>query len=528
MRSVLVACGFLALTLVARMGHAEVMVGGMGAPEGTTHPLSLFSSLAQGQMAPYRQIAGPSIQIREGRFGSYEPNQQLIYISDFRGQAVRVFPAFASGNVAPIRVIDPPSIGQTRANAPVFAHGELGVIEYGCCIATYPLDASGNRVTSIRELDWGAGGTGVFDPSVLLYIPATDEYVVLDQEPPPSYASRIVFHHRTSSGSVPPSRLISGAGVANARGMAYDPATRRIFVLREDAAPPATDRPGIISAFDDLASGDVVPMYEITSPDLFVPPGNQFAGLGFDPYTNRLMVSSTRYGGTPDDNRLVALPADAIGSTSAIQILSGSNLSPYNVSVPFAVPLLPPGPMPLLAIAHPTVIPYGGTSVLSSLGGTGTGALTYSVSAGSGACSIVGEALTAIDTGNCTVTVTKAASFAHPEQTASVNLTVVPADQAPLLATATPATLVPGATSTLASEGGSGTGAVTFHVQFGTAFCSIQGNSLAALQPGTCIVRAIKAGDSHYFPASSPELPVTVVAGDAVFGDGFENSPPAR
>jgi len=526
MRSVLVACGFLALVLIARMGHAEVMVGGMGAPEGTTHPLSLFNSLAQGQMAPYRQIAGPSIQIREGRFGSYEPNQQLIYISDFRGQAVRVFPAFASGDVAPIRVLDSPRIGNTLANAPVFEHGELGVIEHGCCVATYPLDASGSMVTSIREL--ASGSTGIRNPSVLLYIPATDEYAVLDNEPPPSYASRIVFHNRTSSGNVLPSRLISGAGVADARGMAYDPATRRIFVLREEAAPPDADRPGIISVFDDLASGEVWPMYEITSSDLFVPPGNQFAGLGFDPYTNRLMVSSTRYGGTPDHNRLVALQADAIGNVPAIQILSGSNLSSYNVSVPFAVPLAPPGPMPLLAIAHPTVVRYGETSALSSLGGVGTGALTYSVSAGAGACSIVGQTLTAIDTGNCTVTVTKAASFSHPEQTASVNLTVDRTDQAPLLATATPATLVPGATSTLASEGGSGTGAVTFHVQHGTAFCSIQGNTLAALQPGTCIVRARKDGDSHYFPAASPELPVTVVAGEAVFGDGFENSPPAR
>ena len=123
-RALFATCLFSCLALSVPLCRAEIMVGGMGAPEGSTHPLSQFTSLAQGTMTPYRQIAGPGIQIREPLFGTYEPNQQLIYISDFRGQAVRVFPAFASGDVAPIRVINPPRLGQTRANAPDPATGK--------------------------------------------------------------------------------------------------------------------------------------------------------------------------------------------------------------------------------------------------------------------------------------------------------------------------------------------------------------------------------------------------------------------
>ncbi|HPA01333.1 MAG TPA: hypothetical protein PLK29_03815 [Chiayiivirga sp.] len=526
-RALFATCLFSCLALSVPLCRAEIMVGGMGAPEGSTHPLSQFTSLAQGTMTPYRQIAGPGIQIREPLFGTYEPNQQLIYISDFRGQAVRVFPAFASGDVAPIRVINPPRLGQTRANAPVFAHNELGVIAYNCCIDTYPLDASGDAVRSIREINWGGGGggSGLNNPSHLFYLPASDEYAVLDSEPAPSYAARIVFHHRLSSGSVPPSRMITGPSVANARGVAYDPSTRRIFVLRITPQPPPAGNLGLINVFDDQASGDAAPLHSIHSADLHEEPGHYFVGLGFDSHTGRLMISRTQYG-NPASNRILTFNAAAVGSTSPVQDLSGTNLSPYSVGIPFGVPLSPPGPMPLLAVAEPSAIAYGDTSALSSLGGQGVGAVSFSVTAGPGACEVSGNTLTAIGTGACTVTATKAQAFPYPEQSASVNLTITPAAQAPLTAFASPNTLPVGNTSALTTQGGSGTGAVSFLVTDGFGSCAIQGNTLDALAPGSCILRALKAGDDHYYIAASQEVTVTVVAGEGVFADGFENAPP--
>lgn len=527
-RSLAATC--LLSCLAAPAGHAEIMVGGMGAPEGVTHPLSAFTSLAQGTMTPYRQIVGPNIQVREPMFGSYEPNQQLIYVSDFRGQAVRVFPAFASGDVAPIRVINPPLIGQTRANAPVFDHGELGVIVSNCCIGTYPLDASGDAVPRVRAVSWGGGSggvTGLNSPHHLHYLPASDEYAVLDYAPAPSYASRIVFHHRTANGNVPPSRMITGPFVANARGMAYDPTSRRIFVLRITPQSPPAGNIGLISVFDDSASGDAVPLHTIYSSQLYEDPGYYFAGLGFDPYTDRLMVSITQ-SGSPAANRLMTFAATAVGSTSPIQDLNGTNLSPYSVGIPFGVPLSPPAPMPLLAVAHPTAIAYGGTSALSSQGGLGGGAVGFSVTSGAGTCAISAATLTAIGTGTCTVTATKAADFPFPEQTATVDLSVALAEQAALTAFASPTTLPVGDTSALTAQGGSGTGAVSFQVSNGFGACAIQGNTLDALAPGSCSLYAFKAGDAHYYPAISAEITVTITPSNDVFADGFEEPAPGR
>jgi hypothetical protein len=57
---------------------------------------------------------------------------------------------------------------------------------------------------------------------------------------------------------------------------------------------------------------------------------------------------------------------------------------------------------------------------------------------------------------------------------------------------------------TLATTGGSGTGAVSYSVTNGTAMgCTVSGRSLRAKSAGTCIVTATKAADSTYLAVSS-------------------------
>ena len=146
--------------------QADIVVGGIGVPEGETHPISVFTSVAQGGVAPYRQILGSNTQSREPFFGIYEPTHQLIYVADFRGDAILVFPAFASGNVAPLRVVNSPFIAAPRAVAPVVAHGEMGVIQGSCCLDTYALHASGEDVMRIRRLHWGGANGAVFSDGI--------------------------------------------------------------------------------------------------------------------------------------------------------------------------------------------------------------------------------------------------------------------------------------------------------------------------------------------------------------------------
>lgn len=513
-----VACLFSCLALSASPGHAEIMVGGYLVSDPGNHPLSQFGASAQGNMAPNRQIAGPATQLREPHYGSYEPSQQLIYISDFRGEAIRVFPAFANGDVAPLRTINTPYLGQPRGNVPIVAHGELAVIG-GCCVRIFPLDANSDSMMYIRGLSWGGNSpTELNNPSSLIYVPFTDEIAVLDSALAAPFARHILFFPRTANGGVAPVRRITGPNIADAVSMAYDPTGRRIFVLRNGQAQGAVVN-GRIDVFSDTASGDAVPVKTIqgVSTQLQITPPDYFVGIGYDPYRNALMVSSAREG-SPARNRIVTLDASGNGDLSPYQILEGTTLSPRTVGTPFGITSITPPVTPLLAIATPTQLAYGQTSALSFHGGSGSGAVGFSVTAGPGNCSIQNTTLTATGVGPCTVTATQAGN----PQVASVNLTITQATQAPLTAFATPNELLVGGSSTLSAQGGSGTGAVWFQIDSGFESCTVQGNELVAVAPGTCTVRAYKAADANYYVISSPTVAVTVNAAPEVFGDGFE------
>src|SRR5690606_39504386 len=131
-----------------------------------------------------REIAGPATTLDSPGHASYEPAESLIYVSDFYGQAIQVFPAFASGDVAPLRTINPPLLGQPRGNVPIAALDELIVIASTCCIYTFPLHASGSSVNRIRSINWG-GGSGITqlnNPASLIWIAATDEVAVVDYD----------------------------------------------------------------------------------------------------------------------------------------------------------------------------------------------------------------------------------------------------------------------------------------------------------------------------------------------------------
>jgi hypothetical protein len=346
----LATCLFSAAVFAPMSAHADLMIGGFASSAGQNHPLRHFDPNAFSTDAPIGEISGPNTLLYQPAFGVYEPNERVIYISDFGGQAIRVYPAFATGDVTPLRVLNPPQLAQTRANAPVPAHGELGVIASNCCIYTYPLQGNGNAVPRIRGINWGGGAdqtTRLNNPTTLIYIPATDEYAVKDYPPSSPQATHIVFHSRLASGTVAPTRLLTGPGVANAIGLTYDATSRRLFVLRQQPANGAGIRPGIIAVFADTASGDAQPLYTIegSATQLNMPDGRYFSGIGFDPYTSRIMVSSP--GGSAANNRVLLFnyTAGVGGNLAPARILEGTNVSPYSVSIPFGVPAGPPEPI---------------------------------------------------------------------------------------------------------------------------------------------------------------------------------------
>ncbi|WP_300616842.1 hypothetical protein [Dokdonella sp.] len=330
--SLAAACLLSAFALAASAAHAEMAIGGYASQ------IAFFGAGAQGTDAPLAQITGPDTQMVEPAFGVYEPNEQLLYVSDFNGRALLVYPAFARGNVAPLRVLNPPQFGQTRASAPVYAHDEIGIIVSNCCIATYPLHASGSDTFAIRTINWGGlagSATDLNNPLSLRYLPASDEYVVSEYD-------RLVFHARTAGAYDAPTRRITGPAVANCISVAHDPAAHRLFVLCQ--APwdgsSATTRVRI-GVFADDASGEAAPLYTIEgdATGLDLPPGYYVTGIGHDPYVHRLMVASSSNSGNPAQNRVVVFADGANGNATPVQQLSGATLSSGWLGTPFAVPL---------------------------------------------------------------------------------------------------------------------------------------------------------------------------------------------
>lgn len=327
------------LPLAAR---AELMIGGYPPSTPGEHPVSQFSADAQGAALPIRQIAGSATQLNGPGNISYEPVEGILYVSDYWGQAIRVFPAFASGNIAPLRVINPALLGQPRKSVPIAALDELIVIASNCCIFTYPLHADGSNVNMIRSIGWGGGSGGITqlnNPGSLIWLPDTDELAVIDADFDPPYATKVVFHARTVDGYATPTRVLKSTATQNAAGLAHDPVQHKIYVLTQTTSDNVAYT-AQIRVFSDTASGTDAPLYIIEGPStqMSYDSPRYATGLGIDQPLHRLMVSIAG-DGTPTTNRVLAFDLDAAGNASPVQDLSGSGLGPGWIGEPAAVPV---------------------------------------------------------------------------------------------------------------------------------------------------------------------------------------------
>jgi len=147
----------------------------------------------------------------------------------------------------------------------------------------------------------------------------------------------------------------------------------------------------------------------------------------------------------------------------------------------------------------------GGNGWLGTDGGSGTGAVTFSVTGAN--CSLVdGNRLRATAATSCVVTATKAASTGYNSVTTSpltIDFKVI--DQQPLIVVKESLGLSNqspvGKVYNLSTTGGSGTGVVSYSVS--GANCSVSGNTLTATAVTTCIVTAVKSASTLYNSVTS-------------------------
>ncbi|MCB1602993.1 MAG: putative Ig domain-containing protein, partial [Xanthomonadales bacterium] len=129
-----------------------------------------------------------------------------------------------------------------------------------------------------------------------------------------------------------------------------------------------------------------VPPYSFAVTAGMLPPGLLLAGDG------SLSGTPTSAGG-PFDFTVTATDSSGAGVGGPF-----SGTRDYSMSIAMA------DQAPLTATATPSTIPFDGMSTLSTVGGSGTGAVTYVVVAGGSFCSLVGNTLTGTGVGTCTVT----------------------------------------------------------------------------------------------------------------------------
>jgi len=194
----------------------------------------------------------------------------------------------------------------------------------------------------------------------------------------------------------------------------------------------------------------------------------------------------------------------------ALLALTGCGSSANSVS-PVVTPAAPAAQAALVAVVSPSTITTGQTATLSTTGGSGTGAVSFSVA--SGGCTISATTLTAPTTADtCSVTASKAADSSYLVATsAPVSVTVnTPTNTISFSAPSSPT--VGGATVSLSGTASSGL-AVTY-ASTTSAVCTVSGATLTPVTDGTCTVVASQAGNSS-FPAATPVTVSFSVNGEA-------------
>ena len=159
-----------------------------------------------------------------------------------------------------------------------------------------------------------------------------------------------------------------------------------------------------------------------------------------------------------------------------------------------------------LNITNQNAVVYGNQVALTYGGGSGNGAVTWSVNS---PCSISGTTLSVGDAGvGCTLSLSKDGDDNYLPASATLNISVTRASQAPV-------TITSGnhytyrQSLTLSATGGSGSGAITFAA---TGDCSVSGGNL--LSGGgagsSCSVIATRAQSTNYNAESSSSMTITI------------------
>lgn len=330
--SLLLICA--GLSLAAR---ADILVGSYDTPSS----MRAFADTADGDVAPIRILGGAATGLSSASGGAFDPGEGVIYLADFWGQAIRVFPAYAGGNVAPLRQLTTNQLGQMRTVSIDPAHNELITTGSGCCLLVFPRTASGDDF-ALRRWAWGGNSqTELNYPTGFVYASVRDEILVSDYD---NNGPKILVFNRdegTVSYDGAPKRVIRGnlTGMGNfSGGITYDATSDLIYVLTTTTNPDTT-RSSRVLVFAGDAGGNVAPVRTIAgaATQLELSASAYPVGLAIDPVRQRLIVSVSD-DGQPTNTALLVFALNANGNTAPLQAIRGAQTGLASVGLPIWVP----------------------------------------------------------------------------------------------------------------------------------------------------------------------------------------------
>ena len=238
----------------------------------------MFARLANGNAGPVRVIEGQGTKLSRTMHGiAYDPVHDEMIVPVHLAGAVLVFRGNASGEQAPIRIIQGP---RTRILRPETAcvdvrHGEIIVGEDGGKdVLVFPRDANGD-VAPLRAI---AGPKTQLDEIRGVAVDPVRNLIVVSSRSKKNPTGIFVFN-RTGNGDVAPRSIIAGpkTGIFRIRQVNVDPDQGKIFVAvknnvesyKFDSASPSPwnpDKPGFIGVWDISDNGDVPPRAVIKGP----------------------------------------------------------------------------------------------------------------------------------------------------------------------------------------------------------------------------------------------------------------------
>lgn len=161
---------------------------------------------------------------------------------------------------------------------------------------------------------------------------------------------------------------------------------------------------------------------------------------------------------------------------------------------------------------------------LSTTGGSGSGAVTYTVTNGSDVISISGNTVSILKAGTATIVATKAGDDDYnPVTSEPITITVEKAAQAGVSISTFTDKIIYGDSFTFAATGGSGTGAYVWTItnEKDTSNASVPAGTVATIDPSTGVVttkaagsftvNVVRSGDENYNESLTASKDVTVV-----------------